>query len=354
MQFYIKISALLVSVFLFLQQTVWALETIDVESLKTESAVLSAERTCTSDPQWLCNKNSRLQAHRPNTAAWEFTKDDDNALEVNYSFRYMLTRPDCSMEDQEDRPECVNGWPTRSEWFLSYTGRFDFYMGTRSSGPVVNRISNPAIHWRLHRPSFLKNVDWLTLALEHRSNGQVTEFDEKDSNGNYIADQRWQAGDRAYIDSISRSANYFSLELKDGFNKNGIKYNYWVNGKIYFDDESTVTWGDRKGSDDRIWDYDVLRLILSGNKLLKGGKENEKGGKFTQLEYSIEYTMGLKGFSTDSINASLYLPYVYGRRTYFPINYLKIHAGPMNELSNYTEPQTSIYLSFKLNPYPVF
>jgi len=325
-----------------------AQDALELENHMIDTSGLTLSEKCEGEPQWVCNRASRLQAHKPNSIAWEFTDEDDNSLEANYSFRYLLTRPDCSVEIGGEQAKCLKDWPTRNEWFLSYTGKFDFYMGTRDSGPVVNRVSNPALHWRIHNPSLMKGIDWINIALEHRSNGQVTEFDIKDASGNYVAEQRWLAGDRAYIDSISRGANYFSFEMKNSFKSKTTKYGYWLSAKAYFTEDSLVTWGDKKGSDHRIWDYDVARFVFVGNKV-KG--ENKK---FKQFEYSFEYTLGAKGFATDSLEASIYFPYVYGKRTYFPINYLKIHVGPMSELSNYTEPQASIYLGLKLNPFPEY
>lgn len=303
---------------------------------------------CINHDKGICQKKSRLTAYQPNTVAWEMTDDDNDSLEVNYSFKYLLTRPDCSIEKGNVKVECINGWDKRGEWFLTYTGKFDFYMGTRPSGPVVNRTNNPGIHWRLHKPSFAKWASWLDIGLEHRSNGQVTEYDLKNTNGDYIADVKWKEGDRAYIDGISRSSNYFLMEVKKSLKAGNTRLSFYASGKAYFTDESLVTWGRRKDSGDRIWDYDMLKFIFVGN--------NESNKKWIpdQIEYSVEYTIGAHGFNTDSLNASLYFPYVYGKRTYFPINFIKVHVGPMSELSNYTESQTSIYIGIKLNPKPMF
>lgn len=306
---------------------------------------------------WLCTQQSRLSAYQPNSAAWEITEDDKSALEVNFSFRYLITRPDCYFELEYDKNEalsCINSWDNRSEWFFSYTGKFDFYVGTRSSGPVINRKNNPALHWRSHEPTWLpwlgNKIKWIDLALEHRSNGQITEYDALDRNGNMIAERAWLLSDRAYIDSISRAANYFSAEiLKKDYVDDNTSNSYYLKAKAYFDDESLVTWGSRKNENDRIWDYDVFRLIFSQTKRLPNNTY------FKQIEWDVEYTVGMKGFDTDSLNASIYLPLVSkDKRIVFPINYFKIHLGPMNELSNYTEPQNSFFFGFKFNPMPKF
>lgn len=300
------------------------------------------ESPCSGSSAWLCSKQSRLVAHQPNTAAWEFSGDDDDALEVNYSFRYLLTRPDCSVEQGVRKQQCVAGWNARTEWFFSYTGKFDFYVGTRDSGPVLNRTSNPALHWRFNRPALVGWTDWIDVALEHRSNGQTTDYDLKDAAGRYVAEQRWLAGDRAYIDGISRGANYLSAQVRKRHAE--FPVTWWLKGKVYLNEDSAVTWGDHQGS--RIWDYDVVRLILQWKPALPETR------RFGELEVNVAYTLGLKGFATDSLDASVYLSSFLGKRVLLPINYAAIHVGPMNELSNYTEPQTSVFVGLKLNPFP--
>jgi hypothetical protein len=73
---------------------------------------------------------------------------DEAAVRVQYSFKYTLLG--CA---PAARPK-ADGFapaadPESSEVFVAYTGQFDFYSGTRPSGPVINRISNPGIHWRV-------------------------------------------------------------------------------------------------------------------------------------------------------------------------------------------------------------
>ncbi len=72
----------------------------------------------------------RLQAHEPSYLVARRSDGDENALQMHYSLRYMLD-PDFEDEDA---------------FYLKYNGAFDFYMGTRPSSPVINRlvISSPA------------------------------------------------------------------------------------------------------------------------------------------------------------------------------------------------------------------
>jgi hypothetical protein len=54
-------------------------------------------------------------------------------------------------------------------------------MGTRTSGPVINRISNPAIHIfnRIPGKSLPLGIRYFDIGFEHRSDGQVTEINIK-------------------------------------------------------------------------------------------------------------------------------------------------------------------------------
>jgi hypothetical protein len=85
--------------------------------------------------------------------------------------RYLLFTPDClanygAAVNEETRAgrldssakaalaqqavDCIKGYEQRNEFFLAYTGEFDFYWNTRDSSPVVNRINNPGAHYRRH------------------------------------------------------------------------------------------------------------------------------------------------------------------------------------------------------------
>ena len=38
----------------------------------------------------------RFQPFEPNYGIWQWTEDDEQALEAHYSFKYLFTAPDCS------------------------------------------------------------------------------------------------------------------------------------------------------------------------------------------------------------------------------------------------------------------
>lgn len=99
-------------------------------------------------------KEQRFNSYCLNSATWQFNSEqgDDDALEGNYSFSY--TWFDCR-RGNEGKTEvnipydtCLPKNKVNLASYISYTGQFDFYMGTRNSGPVVNRISDLAIHFQ--------------------------------------------------------------------------------------------------------------------------------------------------------------------------------------------------------------
>src|SRR5437867_2454956 len=58
-----------------------------------------ADRCRGKDPKFLidarCREGSRFSAYEPNYAVWRRASGDENAIRVHYSFRHLLTEPDC-------------------------------------------------------------------------------------------------------------------------------------------------------------------------------------------------------------------------------------------------------------------
>ena len=319
---------------------------------------------CADRPDLCDDKKSRFSAYKPNYAIYQSTEDDDDSIEVRYSFRYSFTRPHCMPggyfgDDESSIPslECLNNYNKRWEAFFSYTGEFDFYMGTRHSSPVVNRISNPAINYRKYfgtKFSFDKyTIEWLNVAIEHRSNGQTTDADEviidpaSANYGRYKAQVEYEDGNREYFDTISRSSNYVSIESKldigdmhrktSDCEKDPDCVQAWISAKIYSpNEESGIYWGELAGSDARFSDYDRVKLIVSDTYFTHYKY-------FPSIDGSLEWTIGDKFLNTDSLDIALTVPWVL--KDYFKIPlYLRVHVGPMGSLSNYTVNDNSIGL----------
>ena len=275
-----------------------------------------------------CKTKPRLSTFEPNPnyAIWQGTDNDDNAIEVHYSLRYTLTHPYC-IED-----ESTQDYAARWELYFSYAGQFDYYI-TRDSGPVINRVSNPAIHYRKYYPDTF--FEWLDISIEHRSNGQVTEIDERD--GAQLKTQiAYHNGDYAYFDGLSRGANYFKLMALFDLDNNA---KLWTSVKFYSDDDSEVNWGPGVLTKPSIRDYDRVKLTY---RKRWGEEENEK-------EFTFEWRFGEEGLDTDSYDIAIMVPFELWDLN-LPL-YLRIHTGPMNTLSNYTEELDSIALGLKFTEF---
>ena len=244
---------------------------------------------CIDRPDLCDPKKSRLTAYQPNYAIFQNTNNDERSIEVHYSFKYSFTKPHCmplkksTGSDAYPDIDCLSNYDRRWETFFTYTGEFDFYMGTRDSSPVINRISNPAFHYRKHLgDSFSGNamsLEWLNVAIEHRSDGQVIEADEKITDpaspdfGRYRAQVELEKGNHQYFDAISRGANYFSFEGKLNIGKSHGEYkacnetlgcvNTWVSAKLYFTKDSNVYWGPQVNKGVTISDYDRFRFVIA-------------------------------------------------------------------------------------------
>jgi outer membrane phospholipase A len=261
---------------------------------------------------------------------------DETALRARYSFKYCLfnfysSTGNSSGNAREPSNSCRYGGAVDSSVYFSYTGEFDFYARTRPSDPVINRLSNPALHWQI-KQNYLslleRNFKWIDIAFEHRSNGQVTEVSTPQEAAK--AQLAYSSNDHVYFDSISRGSNYFSLNAMIESADTMIDYSAKI--KKYVSQSSEITWGPLAGSNTSIADYDRVKLLFQY-------RTN------TKSEYSVEWTIGDQGLSTDSVNIS-FLP---NKDWPLPI-YIRYHSGPMHTLSNYTENQSYMGIGFEFIP----
>ncbi len=333
---------------------------------------------CHDRPDLCTSRKLRLTTYQPNYAIFQSTDDDEGSLEAHYSFRYLFTKPHCmplkflvdESNEGDDGAEntkknikpdidCLRDYRDRSEVFFKYTGEFDFYLGSRDSGPVINRISNPGFHYRnnFENLSFANiSMQWVTLGLEHRSNGQVIEADMKVTDasspdfGKYRAQVELEDENHEYFDAISRGANYFSVEGKFnvGEHRNDYKkcnssidcINLWVGGKLYINEDSDVYWGDLANTGVKINDYDRVNIVVSDTFATFIPS-------FPKIEVGVKWTIGDELLDTDSYDINLVFPWIPRNDLEIPF-YIKAHFGPMNTLSNYTKDQNSIGFGIKL------
>lgn len=295
-----------------------------------------------------CRRRSRFQPFQPNFAIIRNDYGQDDPIQFHYSFRYYLSEPDCRRAKRVSAKSyltCLKRFHKRQELFLTYTGDFDFYLGQRASSPVINRISNPAIHFRKYLGERHNGFLWWDFAFEHRSNGQVVDANQiiddpgSANDGRYRTQVEFENANLEYFDALSRSVNYFSLESHILINLSKHEHfcagwgciKLWVKIKGgYLDEESEITWGDLVGLGRNFSDYDRLRVVVS----------TKLPTKFSNMEFSAVWLVGDEWLTEDSINLQLYIPLdILNKRIPFFIRY---HKGPMATLSDYTRHQESI------------
>jgi hypothetical protein len=281
----------------------------------------------------------RFKSFEPTYFAWGQSKGDEHAWRVHYSFRYLLN----VAPDEGEQP---------SPWdiFFKMTGEFDFYAATRDSGPVINRISNPGVHFR--KLYTVSNEDagwqlkWWEFTAEHRSNGQVTEV--RSTQDAARAQQAYDAGDRAYFDSVSRGSNYVRPQIhwvKEHQGPLAGKLSAYLSTKVYATKDSDITWGPLANQGVTIANYDLINGAMrwSSKRWQLCGKEATM-----PVEAAIDWTMGSSGLKTQSVNVD----YMHPCRMFgveLPL-FVRYHVGPMNSLSNYTQFVHAWWIGIKLHP----
>ncbi len=325
----------------------------------------------TVDPElkdYLNTEQWRFQPFESNYGIWQWTEDDDEALEAHFSFKYLFTAPDCTKKHRsknQTKKQCMEGYWNRWEAFVAYTGEFDFYMQTRDSSPVVNRLNNPTIHVRRYMGEQtggrFPTLGYVDLAFEHLSNGQTTDALAMD-NGAFVTQTEFlNDANSPFFDSISRSVNFVSVEAafrlgprreqRDPVTgrcvaKRGC-YDLWLRLiPWYVTDDNPVTWGPDGGLRDRIADYDRLRIAFAYNR--EFFEERDKSG-ISGLEFRLTWKIGDDMLKTDSFEFDVSLPWQIGSlRWSLPI-YAQYHYGPMNNLSDYSRHENSFGIGLRFN-----
>lgn len=255
-----------------------------------------------------------MQPYEPNYFIYRWAEEDETALRAHISFQYKLHE-----YGHDDLVDLIRN----SYFYFSYTGEFDFYTGTRDSGPVVNRVNNPAVHWR----KVYSDFKFIDVSLEHKSNGQSTEVaTPRQIERTQLA---YLEGDRHFFDTISRGSDFLAVEGK--YKTLDCSWSFYAKAKIYLRTDYAVTWGSDAGNDLSIEDYDRVRFLVNY--------------KIGEGELGVEWTLGDKHLNTDSWN----IDYLFSKDAIIPI-YVRYHYGPLFTLSNYTKEENYIGVGIKLTP----
>jgi hypothetical protein len=155
-----------------------------------------------------------IEGYEPNT--FGYTKQSDDVAFVDFTI---------SIKAQLFRDLLCQRLRGKSRLYLTFTGRFGFYVRTRNSGPVIAKNYNPKLLWRVipdpaaTTPSTAYDVKpiseystYIDLAYAHDSNGQSIDTLQE------YGTQASQAGDPRYaIDYVSRGWDYVQVTGKKTF-----------------------------------------------------------------------------------------------------------------------------------------
>lgn len=277
-------------------------------------------------------ENYLLLSNRMQNNGW--ASRDEGAMRAHLSFGYVVfARP-------------------RDEVSLAYTGEFDFYFqtrATRQSGPVINRLSNPGLHWR-HLPESMFGTKTefsdITWSLEHASDGQVTEVMDADpvihAKLTRRAQQAYEERDRRFFDTLSRGSHFTALRVRLDGRDFKIPFNFYANLRHYLKQDSDITWGPLAGSGTRLSDYH--RLKVGADWLIGHSGQDRHNGHML----SVQWTLGDRGRRTDSFDIGAKLRLQWKDTWDIPL-YVRYHRGPLNTLANYTQRQDSLGIGLRFD-----
>ncbi len=302
---------------------------------------------------------ARFQSFHDNYVLWHQMRNngwaakDEGALRGQVSVQYSLINCPQQRDKESRTPKRLvatarsdkpDFWErlAGTEVFVSYTNRFDFYLGSRDSGPVINRVSNPGLHLRLPAGVISGQPgdgrDSLQLSLEHMSDGQVVE-PVTNPRDQLRAQRAYERGDRPFFDTISRGMNYVALQgewIWDLPQKSEAQLDLRAKVKAYIgQSDSAITWGPLAGQGLRFANYEraKVRLGLYWPELGRFELTSQFGDSgFKHASYTVSWQYNLR---VDRVNFELPL-------------FVQAHFGPMNTLSNYTQRQDSIGIGLRL------
>ena len=189
------------------------LQMVSAFAENTPAADTAAATTGADSRNWL---PLGLQSFEPSAFGYEKNNDDVAFYNIRLSVKFPLF------------PRLTSDYLGKNNrLYFAFTGAFDFYIGTRDSGPVVGKEYNPQFFWQ-HQFSCgpdpyqssrtyggsLANAGrsdfpcYFMVGYNHDSNGQIIDTPEQ-----YAQAQRSQ-GTEAANDAISRGWDYIGLTAK--------------------------------------------------------------------------------------------------------------------------------------------
>jgi outer membrane phospholipase A len=150
----------------------------------------------------------------------------------------------------------------RSRLYFNYNGKYDYYLFSRDSSPIISRRQNPGMMYEYTWPAATHiHLQSLKTGYFHESNGHTVDNIEE-----------YQVTENAR-DYTSRGWDYIPLEMKLAVSekRHGIFGNFYLNlqGRYFLDRqmfrhdrEDRIFW-EPVAEQPRIEDYDGVRTVLS-------------------------------------------------------------------------------------------
>ncbi|OHU91840.1 MULTISPECIES: hypothetical protein [Pseudoalteromonas] len=283
--------------------------------------------------------------------------DLDGALDVQYSFKYVFGR------DMNFKKEGDFDWNAA----FSFSGEFDFYLGTRNSGPVVGRRYNPGFQLAWGTAKRDNFIEW-RFSLEHESNGQTSDSLPtllslaRDNKAQYA--QKYPDIDNNYYlhmatETVSRSSDFVAVGGVYRVNPYDVDYNdchsifscfdiHLKFRKIWGDAEDMVFW-DASKRHDRLEDYQGTDITFVSQFLLEDRILTLLGGQSTlSLRYRSGEIWGGDVGTNNTFDVSFTSHLHITHEIQLPIIF-SYHAGYLEELYKYSEKAHYLRVGFALN-----
>ena len=267
--------------------------------------------------------------------------------DVSLGFRYLMTNTPVPQGNEAEYAVAI-----------AYQGEFDFFSLTRNSSPVVTTRHNPSIiYTRMWDPIKTGLSSWF-LSLEHESNGQVTDTQERLQSEltafalDYEGDEDVSAADIFEMaqQTISRSNNFVAFGAnyrlgKDSHKDCASRFNCIaiftkVRHQLDKEPEDHIWW--REGGSAELKDYVGTEIDINA-PLRMGNVETA-----LRITYRTGQLIGGSPFKRHSVDVRYYVDVPVGRGIASLFNLPKLelfavpmviryHNGYLDELYNYSQ-----------------
>ncbi len=180
---------------------------------------------------------------------------DENDLENHVEFYLSIKYPLLT--------GTIESWlGERSRLYFNYNGKYDFYVFSRDSSPIISRRQNPGLMYEYLRPPVSHfHLQSFKTGYFHESNGQtvdtIEEYRTLDNAADYVS-RGW--------DYIPLTLNFAVSQNRHGFFGNlyaAFEGRYFLDHQLFRHDREDEIFWEPVAEQPRIEDYDGIRTKLS-------------------------------------------------------------------------------------------